>query len=51
MYCNVSCLPNIYKWVCEGGRGVGRGVGIGRGMWVKKDIYIKVLSTGDVCLF
>ena len=22
--------------------------GIGRGMWGKKDIYIKVLSTGDV---
>ena len=34
-----------------GYRGVERGEGIGRGMWVKKDIYIKVLSTGDVCLF
>ena len=31
-----------------GGRGVGRGEGIWRGMWGKKDIYIKVLSTGDV---
>ena len=28
--------------------GWGVGEGIGRGMWGKKDIYIKVLSTGDV---
>ena len=35
-----------YQWERE--RVWGGGEGIGRGMWRKKDIYITVLSTGDV---